>query len=168
MYSSSRRSRKKLQNDALVVKIGICTGKHGPVLNWSPLDSLRIHFGFTLNSLWIHSGFSLDSIWFILVFLGAPLPDLALLPRRPRLQRRAAERGDPGEDGQAGPRDGCPTRCGRLRCLSLGCSFSAGSTPIFASKHKIFSIYQDLQGNHLLASKFAKILQNLSEFCTNV
>ena len=44
-------------------------------------------------------------------------------------------------------------------------SFSAGSTPIFASKHAFFSIFQDLQEYHLLASKFAKFLRSLSEFC---
>ena len=37
-------------------------------------------------------------------------------------------------------------------------SFSAGSTPIFASKYAFCSIFQDLQNYHLLASTFA-------EFC---
>ena len=37
-------------------------------------------------------------------------------------------------------------------------SFSAGSTPIFASKYAFFSIFQNLQENHLLASKFSKFL----------
>ena len=41
-------------------------------------------------------------------------------------------------------------------------SFSAGSTPIFASKYAFFSIFRDLQEYHLLASKFCKFLQN---FC---
>ena len=40
---------------------------------------------------------------------------------------------------------------------SLRGLFSAGSTPIFASKYAFFSIFQDLQETHLLASKFAKI-----------
>ena len=35
-------------------------------------------------------------------------------------------------------------------------SFSAGSTPIVASKYAFCSIFQELQENHLLASKFAK------------
>ena len=35
-------------------------------------------------------------------------------------------------------------------------SFSAGSTPIFACRYAFCSIFQDLQENHLLASKFAK------------
>ena len=44
-------------------------------------------------------------------------------------------------------------------------SFSAGSTPIFASKHAFCSIFRALQENHLLASKFAKWLQKFSEVC---
>ena len=36
-------------------------------------------------------------------------------------------------------------------------SFSAGSTPIVASKYAFCSIFQALQENHLLASKFAKL-----------
>ena len=47
-------------------------------------------------------------------------------------------------------------------------SFSAGSTPIFASKYSFCSIFQNLQENHLLASKFVKILQNFAELCTNL
>ena len=42
---------------------------------------------------------------------------------------------------------------------SFGGSFSAGSKPIFASKYAFFSIFQNLQEYHLLASKFCKILQ---------
>ena len=41
---------------------------------------------------------------------------------------------------------------------SFGGSFSAGSKPIFASKVAFFSIFQNLQENHLLASKFCKFL----------
>ena len=37
-------------------------------------------------------------------------------------------------------------------------SFSAGSKPIFASKYAFCSIFQNLQENHLLASKFCKFL----------
>ena len=37
-------------------------------------------------------------------------------------------------------------------------SFSAGSKPIFASKYAFFSIFQNLQENHFLASKFSKFL----------
>ena len=48
-------------------------------------------------------------------------------------------------------------------------SFSAGSTPIFASKYAFFSIFRDLQEYHLLASKFCKIfcknLQFFAEIC---
>ena len=44
------------------------------------------------------------------------------------------------------------------------CSFSAGSTPICASKYAFSSIFQNVQENHLLASKFAQVLQNVSEF----
>ena len=42
---------------------------------------------------------------------------------------------------------------------SFGGSFSAGSKPIFASKYAFFSIFQNLQENHLFASKFCKFLQ---------
>ena len=48
---------------------------------------------------------------------------------------------------------------------SFRSSFSAGSTPIFASKYAFFSIFQALQENHLLASKFAKFCKNFTEFC---
>ena len=41
---------------------------------------------------------------------------------------------------------------------SFGGSFSAGSKPIFASKYAFCSIFQNLQENHLLASKFCKFL----------
>ena len=41
-------------------------------------------------------------------------------------------------------------------------SFSAGSRPILTSKYAFFSIFRDLQENHLLASKFCKLLQT---FC---
>ena len=41
---------------------------------------------------------------------------------------------------------------------SFGGSFSAGSKPIFASKYAFFSIFQNLQENHLLASKCCKFL----------
>ena len=51
-------------------------------------------------------------------------------------------------------------------------SFSAVSTPIFASKYAFFCIFRDLQENHLLASKFCKILwknckilQHFAIFC---
>ena len=44
-------------------------------------------------------------------------------------------------------------------------SLSAGSTPIFASKYAFCIIFQDLQVNHLLASKVCKLLQIFSEFC---
>ena len=50
---------------------------------------------------------------------------------------------------------------------SFGGSFSAGSTPIFASKYAFCSIFQNLQENHLLASKFwknLKILKNSENF----
>ena len=51
-------------------------------------------------------------------------------------------------------------------------SFSAGSTPIFASKYAFFSIFRALQEKHLLASKFAntsyKIYQNFAKFLRNV
>ena len=54
-------------------------------------------------------------------------------------------------------------------------SFSAGSTPIFASKYAFCSIFQYLQDNHLffffihlLVSKFAMFLQNFLEFQLNV
>ena len=57
---------------------------------------------------------------------------------------------------------------------SFGGSFSAGSKPIFASKYAFFSIFQNLQENHLLASKFGKflpknwkILQNFWHFLAN-
>ena len=46
-------------------------------------------------------------------------------------------------------------------------SFSAGSTLIFASKYAFFRIFQTLQENHLLASKFAKFCKNFTEFCKN-
>ena len=46
--------------------------------------------------------------------------------------------------------------------LEIRGSFSAGSTPIFASKYAFFRIFRDLQENHLLTSKFCKFLQN---FC---
>ena len=42
---------------------------------------------------------------------------------------------------------------------SFRSSFSSGSTRIFASTYAFFSIFQDLQENHLLASKFAKICE---------
>ena len=54
---------------------------------------------------------------------------------------------------------------------SFGGSFSAGSKPIFASKAAFFSIFQNLQENHLLASKFWKFLPKnwkiLQKFCKN-
>ena len=43
-------------------------------------------------------------------------------------------------------------------------SFSAGSTPILASKYAFCSIFQDLRENHLLASKFERFLQNFAKF----
>ena len=60
-------------------------------------------------------------------------------------------------------------------------SFSAGSKPIFASKAAFFSIFQNLQENHHLASKFWKFLPknwknlqtfwhflaNFAKFCKN-
>ena len=47
---------------------------------------------------------------------------------------------------------------------SFGGSFSAGSTPIFASKYAFCSIFQNLQENHLLASKFCKFLKKMQTF----
>ena len=45
-------------------------------------------------------------------------------------------------------------------------SFSAGSTPIFATKASFCSIFRDLQENHLLASKFCKFLpKNFAKSC---
>ena len=48
---------------------------------------------------------------------------------------------------------------------SFGGSFSAGSKPIFASKYACFNmlnvIFQNLQENHLLASKFGKFLPKI-------
>ena len=72
-------------------------------------------------------------------------------------------------------------RLGRFLCvlgLTASCtatthhsfqgSFSAGSKPIFATKASFCSIFRDLPENHLLASKFCKILakcwQNLQNF----
>ena len=43
-------------------------------------------------------------------------------------------------------------------------SFSAVSTPIFASVYAFFSIFRDLQENHFLASKSPKFLQNFCKF----
>ena len=43
--------------------------------------------------------------------------------------------------------------------------FSAGSTPIFATKASFCCIFRDLQENHLLASKFCKFLQKV---CTKI
>ena len=81
-----------------------------------------------------------------------------------------------GEDRADGPDHGHHHRDSPRICLhrltmhprhhhSFRGSFSAGSTPIFASKYAIWSIFQDLQENHLLASKFVKILQRFSTFC---
>ena len=50
---------------------------------------------------------------------------------------------------------------------SFGGSFSAGSKPIFASKAAFFSIFQNLQENHLLASKFRKFLPKNWKFLQN-
>ena len=48
-------------------------------------------------------------------------------------------------------------------------SFSAGSTPIFASKYAFCSIFRDLQENHLLASKLLqKFCEHLAEIYENV
>ena len=47
---------------------------------------------------------------------------------------------------------------------TLDGSFSAVSKPIFATKASFCSIFRDLQENHLLASKFCKIL---AKFCQN-
>ena len=46
---------------------------------------------------------------------------------------------------------------------SFGGSFSAGSTPIFASKYALFSIFHDLQEHHLLASRFCKFPQSFPQ-----
>ena len=82
-----------------------------------------------------------------------------------RRDRRERERRDrPGEQRRASPR-----RLNRSRSHprprhhhSFGGSFSAGSKPIFASKYAFCSIFQNLQENHLLASKFCKFLP---KFC---
>ena len=42
-------------------------------------------------------------------------------------------------------------------------SFSAGSTPMFASKHAFFSIFQNQHENHLLASKVCKCRQRFAK-----
>ena len=47
---------------------------------------------------------------------------------------------------------------------SFGGSFSAGSTPISASKYAFWSIFQDLQENHLLANKFVIFSRKKSNF----
>ena len=59
------------------------------------------------------------------------------------------------------------TRCTATTHHSFRGSFSAGSTPIFASKYAFCSIkfFQNLQENHLLASKFCKFLQEPKCFC---
>ena len=48
-------------------------------------------------------------------------------------------------------------------------SFSAGSSPIFASRYAFFSTFQDITENQLLASKFANKFANfiriLQNFC---
>ena len=62
----------------------------------------------------------------------------------------------------AGTRPGCAATTHH----SFRGSFSAGSTPIFASKYAFFRIFRDLQENHLLASKFCKFLQNFGIFDT--
>ena len=53
------------------------------------------------------------------------------------------------------------TSCTATTHHSFQGSFSAGSTPIFASKYAFCSIFRDLQEYHLLASKFCKLLQKL-------
>ena len=77
-------------------------------------------------------------------------------------------RRQPGErEGQArvpGLRLGPFSSYARERFRRRGSS-SAGSTPTFASKYASFSIFQDLQENHLLGSEFAKLLQNFPDFC---
>ena len=45
----------------------------------------------------------------------------------------------------------------QVRHHSFRGSFSAGSTPLFASKFAFCSIFQDLQEYHLLANKFANV-----------
>ena len=48
---------------------------------------------------------------------------------------------------------------------SFGGSFSAGSTPIFASKYAFLKHFQNLQENHVLAGNFCKFLQVSASFC---
>ena len=46
---------------------------------------------------------------------------------------------------------------------SFGGPFSAGSKPIFASKYAFCSLFQNLQENHLLASKFRTFLPKIAK-----
>ena len=104
------------------------------------------------------------------------LPMIAVQLRfgRTRATRRAASSGcsrrsSARRRAAGAPRGACcalhpPARLA-TRSNKFRGSFSAGSTPIFASKYAFCSIFQDLQENHLLASKFAKCLQIFSEFC---
>ena len=59
----------------------------------------------------------------------------------------------------------CTASCTATTHHSFRGSFSAGSTPIFASKHAFFSIFRDLQENLLLASKFCKIFAKIYKIC---
>ena len=93
--------------------------------------------------------------------------------------RRAGACGGPGPCGTPGAPPRSPRRwnaahapvlrggTGPRHHHSFRGSFSAGSTPIFASNYAFFSIFQALQENHLLASRFAKfcnISRNLQIF----
>ena len=60
-------------------------------------------------------------------------------------------------------RASAPPSCSAIRRAQhfFGGSFSAGSKPIVASKYAFCSVFQNLQENHPLASKFCKFLQEL-------
>ena len=70
-----------------------------------------------------------------------------------------------GEHRGGGGGGGVAFRCWATTQHSFRGSFSAGSTPIFTSKYAFCSVFQDLQENHLLACKLAKIPSNFSKFC---
>ena len=74
---------------------------------------------------------------------GHPAPRLALRPADLRLRR--------------------PGRAARTN-HSFGGSFSAASTPIFASKYAFCSIFQDLQENYLLLVLYNQ--ENRKQICT--
>ena len=65
-------------------------------------------------------------------------------------------------------RAGSQPRCREPHHHSFRSSFSAGSTPIFASKYAFCSIFQNLQEYHLLASKFKKCRQIFCKISQNV